>query len=77
MSVFLITEDRVLEFNIQADKNKYSYQFSTSVLKSQKILLPTTKSWELDQEFMENYMKEVEKKSSQKTIKYFESRLYV
>ena len=55
-------------------KYSYWYQLSTSVLKSQKLLLPVTKLEQPDWNFMENYIKNREEKILKKTIPYFENK---
>ncbi len=55
-------------------KYRYGYQLSTSVLKTQKILLPIKKdSDKPDWQFMEDYIKQIEKGQREKIINYYNS----
>lgn len=58
-----------------SSKYNYWYQLSTSILKSQKLLLPVDVNWHPDREFMENYMKQIEQKLLSTALTYFEKKL--
>ncbi|MCE3038218.1 restriction endonuclease subunit S [Helicobacter anatolicus] len=53
----------------------YGYQLSTSVLKNQKLLLPVDSTGNPNWEFMENYMKNIEKAHLEKITAYYHAKL--
>ncbi|EAL5963249.1 restriction endonuclease subunit S, partial [Campylobacter jejuni] len=56
-------------------KYSYGYQLSTSVLKNQKLLLPLDFSGEPNWQFMEDYMKAIEKEHLEKITAYYNAKL--
>jgi hypothetical protein len=66
-----------LSTSIKQQKSKfaYGYKFNGQRMKRQKLLLPITPKGEPDWQFMEDYMKQKEKKMLEPTIEYLKKRL--
>lgn len=63
------------QISIQKEKYGYGYKMGTARLKKQKILLPVTKEGTPDYEFMEEYMKMIERKFLKEYNNYISLRI--
>lgn len=59
----------------QKDKYGYGYKMGTGRLKRQKIMLPVYDG-EINYEFMENFIKNIEKKQIKNVLKYLDEYIY-
>lgn len=63
--------------NAVSGKYGYGYKFSQTRIKKQTIILPITAEQEPDWQFMEEYMKQVERKILKPTIERLCKRLII
>ena len=60
----------------QKDKYGYGYKMGTGRLKRQKIMLPVSDG-EINYEYMENFIKNIEKKHIKNVLKYLDEYIYI
>lgn len=60
----------------QKDKYGYGYKMGTGRLKRQKIMLPVFDG-EINYEYMENFIKNIEKKQIKNVLKYLDEYIYI
>lgn len=60
----------------QKDKYGYGYKMGTGRLKRQKIMLPVSDG-EINYEYMENFIKNIEKKQIKNVLKYLDEYIYI